>query len=205
MDKTVELKDVVYLDKNLWSKIKYELLALEKGENIEGVNLSTFPLYERKPNGTIALNNLITKRPNTILFYDVSDASTLEKEEISKKYDTSIYELPVPIKKVSAYMALLPVLSSEYKSLTADELKMLGSDYRIIEYREGGLKVSKCIISPRGESIPDNLYLKVDFSKMSRELEDKILPILVHVGLNEYGYYNVLDTTIDVKNYGMNK
>lgn len=196
----VVFRDVIYLDGDLWRIVRDELL--DKDKLTDSVNLTRYPIFERRNNGAIVPYNYLSKHVSKILFFDVTEASDIEKRELCEKYGTTIHELPIPTKSVSQYLTLLPVLSDEFKSLNKSERDTLGNDFAYVEYRDGGLRVTKCIMSPRGAGIPNNVYLNIDFSKLPLELEDKIMPAVSHMVLNEKGYYDKLETTSETKEYG---
>ena len=211
---TVIFREVIYLDTNLWKKIKYEIMAKNDGKRLNNMDITSYPLYERKPNGQVVPNELISRKSNPILYFDVTTAPEMIKRDLEIKYGVNIIELPVTKRKVRNYCALLPVFSKSYsgitpegkaadisETLTLEEKSEIGRDFVLVENKDNGLKISSCIISPRGEHIPDNVYLRVDFSTINRTIEDKIMNDLIHVVINKNGLYSVIDVSEETKKY----
>lgn len=200
-------KDVIYLDGDLWRYIKEELLLKEKNLCGNGISLTSYPIYQKKPNGEMVPNGFLSKKPSAVYFFDVTEANDETKEQIKTKYDVEIHELPVPTRKVSQYMALLPVTSNIYAKgvLTQEEMNALGHEYMLVENRGESYKVTKCILSRLQIRLNHEVYLKIDFSRLSNELENKVLPEVCHLVINENGYYDEINVEEDVKRYNIKR
>lgn len=195
----IVFKDVVYLDNDLWRYVKEEIMLKEHNLLNSGVQLSSYPLYLKKPNGEVVPNSFISRKPSAVYFFDVTDANDATKAEIVTKYEVEIHELPVPVKNVDNYMALLPIASNVYNPhmLTKEELDSLGREFMYVEAKDKGYKITKCILSRRFKS-DDNIYLKIDFSKLSSKLYDKIINSVYHMVLKKNGYYKNIQVGEDI-------
>ena len=199
--KTVVLRDVVFLDQNLWKQIKMEEFDRDK-RSTDPLNITSYPICILGSDGKLEEIDFISYKRQNNLCFDITSASLEIKRQIAERYGVSIAEISVEPEEKKRTVTLLhstaPCLSDS--SLNKEEKKQLGSEYVLVENRENGYKISKCILfNGYGEEIADKVYLSINLPGLSAELQDKIMDSVEMFIPNEYGYYDYVPQNEDTK------
>lgn len=200
-NKTVVMRDLVFLDENLWKKVKMEEFDKEK-KSTNPSKLTSYPICSLNKDGKLKEIDLLTYRRQNNLYFDVTHAPIEIKRELSEKYGIKICEMAVvPEQKMRTLSLIHPTSECFNKGcLTKEEKKALGSEYVLVESRENGFKISKCILfNGYGEEIADKVYLSVNLSSLTPKLLDKVISSIETFIPNEYGYYDYISQNEDTK------
>ena len=199
--KTVVMRDVVRLDEDLWKQIKMEEFDRDK-KSTDPLNITSYPICLLGKDGKLKEIDLVSYKRQNNLYFDLTSTPIETKRQISEKYGVIINEISVtPEPKLRTMSLLYPTTEClNDGSVTKEEKKQLGSEYVLVENRENGYKISKCILfNGHSEEIADKVYLSVNLSGLKPELLDKIIGSIETFIPNEYGYYDYVPQNEDTK------
>lgn len=184
--------------------IQPEKLLIDEGCIPE--EIAAFPLYEYVADGVIKPSSGIKRNQDTILFYDVSQAS----EQLKEKYLKSIMELEVRstdiqqspsipstlgektttvLQLTKTYSTSIMELTGCYSDLTKSERAVLGRDFVTLEHTKGEIHLKPVI--RLNEGYFKDMYLRVDPSLLNETLLVKISGELTELIQKSDGSYRL--------------
>lgn len=199
--KTVVIREVVFLDENLWKQIKMEEFDKDKKSN-DPLNITSYPICSLGRDGEFKEIDLLSYRRQNNIYFDVTNATDEIKRQLEEAYKVEIREISVKPAQKARTMTLLPATAECYNNgaLTREDKKQLGSEYVLLENRENGFKISKCIMfNGYIDEIDGQIFLSVNLSSLSPELRDKIIGSIETFVPNKHGYYDWVNQNEDVK------
>lgn len=200
-EKTVVIREVVFLDEDLWKQIKMEEFDKEK-KSQDALNITSYPICLLEKNGEFREIDLLSYKRQNNIYFNVTNAPEDIKKQIEEKYNVKIREISIKPEQKAHTMTLLPPTADCYKGniLSKEDRKQLGSEYVLVENRENGYKISKCIMfNGYREEIADQVFLSVNLSDLSGELLEKVIGSIETFIPNKNGYYDYIPQNEDTK------